>query len=835
VTYLRYADWKYFKESVTFYDTTAKVYLNDGKAIEKDKVEDVVSAYMQQNPSAKICAMLGVEAHRTSRFHNMTLEKSENVTNTAVERYTPEYTYETAKLHSGNDVVVWLGNNGKLTLKLNTGIALTKNVTEAIGNSFDSYALTVTIPQGVEASPKVADKKGDAVLFSYKNNVLTVNVKAGETVYISGIPEGTKCAIGENIKGDYYIQSKTDVVTVPTVSEVLGGASQFVAAQVTNAPNKYGNLYITKEVISDYNLPENVLNTPFDIVVDMGKDLANKTFAIEDSNHTAPYEMTTDENGVLTFQIKARETVEIFNIPEGTKVSVTETNICEHFEVSYRTRNHSGEASDTDNTVIIPSGGNATAIVLNRYSPNSISVDLDVVGTNNFVAEGNNIGGKFTYKVQKWNGTAWEDIIGKTAETPYAENESGTKYFTIENVLEGIVFETVGNYSYQVLEVKGNVANVTYDRTLYTFVVNVRDNGGQLVATVTDLNNNPITDGTYEVVFNNTYHTAPVSLDVKKIVENKSGDNTVSSAGFEFKAVRTDENWNILTGENASSFSIYTDAVGEARFTSVCTKAGTYYFLLSEVDKNVLGWTYSNAEYRITVTVTADDTSENLTASLNIEKTNSKNEKEVCAVDANDATRGSVTFVNTYDPANATIDLNGVVYKELFGKDLTENQFKFFVYENNDRTAPVLEGTNNVNGKVAFDDVLTFTSTGKYEYDIVEYIPKDAVYDSASGKYILYGMSYDATIYDLVVEVSNDADTGMLKATYYFEDSVSKKITFRNSYQVEYTAYTISGTKVLHGRAPRRGEFYFELYEGNILKETVSNKADGTFTFSEII
>ncbi len=835
VTYLRYSDWKYLKGSVAFYDATTKSYLNEGKAIEVNRVESEISAYVENNPNAELYAVLGIESHRSSRLHNMTVNKSENVTNTAVERYTPEYTYETAQTHSGNEVVVWLGNNGKLTLKLNTGIALTKNVTEPIGNSFDSYALTVTVPAGVEANPKVADKKGDVVFSSYKDNVLTVNVKAGETVYISGIPAGTRCEIGEVIKGDYYIESKTDYVTIPTVSEVLNGASQFVAAYVTNSPNKYGNLYITKEVISNYNLPESVLDTPFNISVDMGDALANKTFTIEDSNHTDPYELTTDENGVLLFQIKARETIEILNIPQGTIVSVTEINIDDHFAVSYRTRNHSGEDADSDNNVVIPNGGNATAVVMNRYFPNPLSVNLDVVGTNNFVAEGNTTGGKFTYKVQKWNGDSWEDIIGKTAENPYAENETGTKYFTIEDVLEGIVFENVGSYSYQVIEVKGNVANVTYDRTLYTFVVNVTDNGGQLVATVTDLNNNPITDGTYEVVFNNTYHTAPVSLDVKKIVENESGDTTISSAGFEFKAVRTDENWNALTGENASSFSIYSDAVGEARFTSVYTKAGTYYFLLSEVNKNDVGWIYSNAKYRITVTVVSDDTTGDLAATLSVEKVNSQNEKEVCSVDANDATRGSVTFVNTYAPDNATINLDGVVRKELIGKDLTANQFKFFVYKNNDRTATVLEGTNALNGEVEFDNVLTFAQAGRYEYDIVEYIPEGAVYNSASGKYVLNGMSYDATIYDLVVEVTNDVTTGKLKATYYFEDSVSKVITFHNVYKVEYTEYTISGATILHGRAPKTGEFYFELYEGNILKETVSNKADGTFTFNEIM
>ncbi len=838
VTYLRYADWKYIKESVAFYDQTAKAYLNNGNAIDVKDVDSVISAYKQNNPNAELYAVLGIGSHRSSRLHNMTVNKSENVTQTAVERYTPEYTYETAKDHSGNEVVVWLGNNGKLTLKLDTGIALTKNVTEAIGNPFDTYALTVTVPAGVTANPEVVDANGKVVLYTYENNILTVNVKAKETVYISGIPGGTTCEIDEIIKGDYYIQSKTDTVTIPNVSEVLNGAEQFVRASVTNVPHKHGNLFITKEITSNHAVPESVLNELFDITVSLGKDLANRSFAVKDMEHSESYEKTTDASGNLTLQIKARQTIEILRIPAGTNVTVTENNSDNHFAVSYRTRNHSGEDADTDNALVIPTEGSATAVVINHYTPSPVSVDLDIIGTKNFTIEGNHQGGKFTYKTQKWNGTTWEDIIGKTAETEYDDNESGTKNFTIENVLDGIVFDEVGRYSYQVVEVKGNVSNITYDRTLYTFVVNVTDNGGQLVANITDLNNKPITDGSYEVVFNNTYHTAPVSLDVKKIVDNKSGDDTISPAGFEFKAISTDANWNPLTGEDASSISIYSDAVGEARFNSVCTKAGTYYFVLTEVDKGGAGWTYSDAEYHITVAVSADDATGNLTASLNIVKVGSDNEHEIASVDVNDATKGAVSFVNTYDPKDVIVDLDGVVAKDLFGKDLQSNQFTFYVYKNEDRTTPVLEGKNGLNGNVNlvdFNDVLTFTTVGKFEYDIVEYIPENAVYDPASGKYILNGMSYDATIYDLVVEVINDTATGELKAYYYFEDAVTNLVTFYNSYKVEYVKYTISGTKILHGRAPKTGEFFFELYEGNILKETVSNKSDGSFTFNEII
>lgn len=835
VTYLVYTDWKYLKESVAFYDANSETYLNDGVAIAPEQVADAINAYVRSNPKAELYAVLGVGSLRTSRLHNMTVDKTENSTDTAVIRYAPEYTYETASVHNGNDVVVWLGNNGRLTVPIDTGIALTKTVTEDIGDPDDTYALTVTIPAGTVAAPVALDAEGKTVPVTYQDNVLTVNVKAGQTVYIHGIPGGTECEIGEIINGDYYIANRTAKVTVPLVSEALNGEAQYAPAIVTNAPNKYGNLFITKEMTSDHAVPGSVLDTAFEITVNVGAALAGQVFTVEDSEHTAPYEVTVDDAGNMVFLIKARQTVEILRLPEGTAVTVTETAPGDHFAISYRTRNHSGEDADADNALVIPPEGSATAVVMNHYTPTPVSVELDIAGTKNFIAEGPHDGGAFVYQVQKWNGTAWENISGKTAQTPYEDDEAGVKTFTIEDVLADITYTEVGSHAYQVIEVKGNVANVTYDRTLYTFNVTVTDNNGRLVATVTDLNNHPITDGTYEVIFNNTYHTAPVSVDIIKEVENKSGDTTVSKAGFEFMAVGTDADWKPLEGADASEITVFSDAAGEARLTATYNRAGVYRYVLTENGKNAPGWTYSNAQYRITVTVTEDHGE--LTAVLDIDKLHSDHTGETATVDPDDATKGTVSFVNTYDPKDAVVNLDGAVSKALTGMKLEADQFTFYVYEDGDRTAPVLTGTNNHKGDVQFvdfDDILTFEAEGKYQFDIVEHIPGDAVYHPQSGKYVLNGMSYDPTIYDLVVEVSNDLASGQLIAGYYFEDAVTNVVTFHNSYKATPVEYTLGGHKVLHGRAPKNGEFTFELYEGNTLKQTVTNVANGSFSFRTI-
>ena len=45
---------------MAFYDANAEVYLNDGAAIDPDQVEDVIAAYLRENPDAQLYAVLGV-------------------------------------------------------------------------------------------------------------------------------------------------------------------------------------------------------------------------------------------------------------------------------------------------------------------------------------------------------------------------------------------------------------------------------------------------------------------------------------------------------------------------------------------------------------------------------------------------------------------------------------------------------------------------------------------------------------------------------------------------------------------------------------------------------
>ena len=157
---------------------------------------------------------------------------------------------------------------------------------------------------------------------------------------------------------------------------------------------------------------------------------------------------------------------------------------------------------------------------------------------------------------------------------------------------------------------------------------------------------------------------------------------------------------------------------------------------------------------------------------------------------------------------------------------MTAGEFNFAIFENGDRTNMLAEGTNDAYGNVTFNKKLTFTRVGRYYFDVVEIPGNNA------------GMTYDPTIYDLVVEVTDNGD-GTLSATHFFEDSVAPSVTFKNTYTVSPIDVVISGSKslsVINGsRALSAGEFKFGLFDaaGNKIDDT-TNLANGAFSFAAI-
>ena len=157
----------------------------------------------------------------------------------------------------------------------------------------------------------------------------------------------------------------------------------------------------------------------------------------------------------------------------------------------------------------------------------------------------------------------------------------------------------------------------------------------------------------------------------------------------------------------------------------------------------------------------------------------------------------------------ATIELD----KTLTGRDLTDGEFSFELYEG----ANKLQTVTNKNGKVTFAPI-EYTEEGEHTYTVKEVAGNTP------------GITYDKTDKQVTVKVKKDGDN--LKADVAYPDNK----TFSNTYTAPQPAKAkISASKILEGAELKNGEFNFQLLDetGKVL-QTKQNAADGTVTFDDI-
>ncbi len=168
-------------------------------------------------------------------------------------------------------------------------------------------------------------------------------------------------------------------------------------------------------------------------------------------------------------------------------------------------------------------------------------------------------------------------------------------------LFSALTFNKIGSFTYEITEVKGSDAQVTYDQTKYTVVVNVTYENGEMKATATVNGQN-----TDAYSFTNIFTPAPVSvdIDVQKILQNNS-KKEMGLAGFSFQ----------LTGEG-KELTAQSGADGIAKFTMSFDKVGTYTFSITEVKGDIAYMTYDESIQQIKVTVTQDNATGELKATV---------------------------------------------------------------------------------------------------------------------------------------------------------------------------------------------------------------------------
>lgn len=411
-----------------------------------------------------------------------------------------------------------------------------------------------------------------------------------------------------------------------------------------------------------------------------------------------------------------------------------------------------------------------------------------------------------------------------------------------------ITFTAAGTYTYWVQEAnRGQSSNgVTYDAARYLLQVTVEQDPSTGVLSVTSAAYYALAEGAADEQAN---YTAAVSAPAFRNEYAAAGSLTVQAHktfegralqanAFSFKMVREGADSILHTGTNAADGTItfgtlfFTDAdFGEGK----TEKEYTYLVTETVPEQPAPGVTYSEQQYRVTVTLTRTTGSEQIGAQVTkVEAKTGEGWQTVWSAGDAGSYDQAIAFANTgapYQGASVTVDLS----KTLTGRDLNPNEFTFAVTRNGN---PVATAAADANGNAAF--TLTYpaaTALGEYTYLVAE------------TNNSLGGVTYDQTQYQVTVKVTDADKDGCLEAAVTAVTKVrdaegasvsetldtNATLSFANTYKASGTSINLEAAKTLTGRALNAGEFSFAVKDptGAVVASGV-NDADGKVVFSSI-
>ena len=753
------------------------------------------------------------------------------------------------------------------------------------GYTYDANVLKATVTVEDVLGEKLASVKFEDSKKEFTNSYAATEAKLQL--------EATKVLNGKAIEaGQFEFELKENGAVLHTVSNDANGKIQFPELKFTQEETrtftiaeKAGdvagveydpNAYEVKVVVKD-NGQGQLVATP---------DTKNITFtnvykaASTDATIKAKKVLNGKElvADAYTFELKEKDT---------DKVVATAKNAASGevvFNVNYT------EAGEHTYTITEKAGSEGG--VTYDTAKHEVKVAVTDNGQGQLVATvtGNNPTFTNTYKAApaKATITATKVLDGKALEADKYEFElkEGDKVVaTAKNAADGTVtfkdieYAAVENHTYTISEKAGSEGGVTYDTATHEVTVNVTDNGqGQLVAAVTG--NNPTFTNTYKASSATVNITATKVLNGKALEAGKyefelkegdkvigtatnAADGTVAFAGIEYKeagdhtytisekagseaGVTYDKSTHNVTvkvtdngqgklvadvkDNNPTFTNTYKATPAKATITArkvldgKALEADKYEFELKEGDKVVATAknaadgtvTFEAIEYAVegehTYTMTEKAGSE-----AGVTYDTAKHEVRVNVTDDGagqlvaTVTGNNQTFTNTYKAASTTVNITAK--KVLEGKALEAGKYEFELKEGD---KVIGTATNAVDGTVAFAGI-EYKEAGEHTYTISEKAGSEA------------GVTYDKSTHNVTVKVV-DNGAGKLVATV-----TDNNPTFTNTYVASSTQVTFTAKKVLKGdKELVKGQFKFELKEGDKVVETATNAADGTVTFTAI-
>ena len=323
--------------------------------------------------------------------------------------------------------------------------------------------------------------------------------------------------------------------------------------------------------------------TPTSAVIELdkaltGRDLVDGEFSFELYEGANKLQTVTNKSGKVTFE-------SISYTEEGEHTYTVKEVKGDNATIAYDT-------AEKQVTVKVTRDGNAlkaevvypeSKTFTNAFTPNATTATIEL---SKELTGRDLVDGEFSF-----------ELYEGTNKLQTVTNKSGKVTF------DAISYTAEGEHIYTVKEVKGNVPGITYDTAEKQVTVQVTKDGDNLKATVVYPESK---------VFANTYSApspAKAQISASKILEGRD----LKDGEFSFNLL--DEAGEVLqTKQNAADGSVAFDEISYSQ-----EDAGkTFHYTIKEVipQSQEKGMTYDQASIEVTVTVTKDDASNTIRATV---------------------------------------------------------------------------------------------------------------------------------------------------------------------------------------------------------------------------
>ena len=640
----------------------------------------------------------------------------------------------------------------------------------------------------------------------------TKNEKVVNTYSASGKLEGAKALRGEKVltgrswnstdKFTFLLEAPEGYVGVPMPEGAIGGRATVEVTQPEDSPAdtpvsfNFGDITYTKPGVYTYEIRESAESSTLNPGVSASEALYEVTVTVADEGHTGHLKVASEMKKLIS--------------DDGNKVEPSAPSASASFVNEYDTSvvmwAPVGEKKYTDSTDARPLEQGMFHVIACTKDSTAPLPKLDNDQEINAERDGVN-----------WRGAVVSVEANGTISFPQAKyefknlgqgQEKKFEYKIMEVVRDGDKWRSVED---ALADPNFDSAGVTYDPTIWTVEVTLKDDNGTLVLNAKYMLAGDSSGAPVMFRFSNRYEPTAATAVIKGS-KTLTGRNMADGETFGFGLSAADaatqnavDAGTVKMPADAATVSgAQADVATDFKFGDInFKKPGEYTFNVNETtwkgeavpatDENGLQFDRSTKTVKVKVT---DDH----TGSLKAEVT---------------YPNGAVAFTNKYATSST---YNGIqVEKTLTGRDMKAGEFGF-VIEGNDASEALLadsdkqftnpndraEGIADVMTKIA-GHTFTQADSGKhFEFTVKEEIPEGAVQDQATGLWYVEGkgLYYDGANHVVTIDVADDGN-GQLTTTTKVDGQETNVVSFANKYRAQNVSFDTANAqlnKILQGR-----------------------------------